>query len=105
MPRNEAVRYKANPLRELYDAAAQGYSIKLACRGCRRVRVLYPHAVWHHFRIKGFSERLRDVPARFKCRVCERRGPHLELVHEEPTDHTLPLPSQQEWKRELRRRR
>jgi hypothetical protein len=105
MWREDGVRYSANPLRELFDAAAQGYSIKLTCGGCRRCKTLSAHAVWHHFGKKGFSEYLRDVPKRFRCRVCGRRKPRMDLVHEEVDDTSLPMPSEQDWKRELRRRR
>lgn len=98
-------RISANPVRELFDACAHGYAIRLTCRGCRRARIFPSAAVWHHFRRKGFSEWLREVPARFRCRVCDRKGPFMDLVHEGPNDVSLPLPSDSEWKRELRRRR
>jgi hypothetical protein len=45
------------------------------------------------------------------CVLClHRRGlkvryPKLELVSEEPTDTSLPMPTELDWKRELRRRR
>jgi hypothetical protein len=105
MWRSDPVRDSANPLRELFDAAVRGYAIRLACRSCGRVVIFSPHAVWHHFRRKGFSERLRDVPRRFRCGGCGRRAPEMDLVHEEPTDTTMPMPSKAEWKRELGRRR
>ena len=101
----QAVRDEPNPTRELFDAAAKGYSIKLTCRGCRRSRTLHSAAVWHHFSSRGFSEWLRDVPKRFRCRVCGRRAPEMDLSYDQPNDTSLPLPSDQEWKRELRRRR
>ena len=103
-PEREA-RDSANPLRELFDAAAQGYTLKLSCRGCGRSRIFHAAAVWRHFDRKGWSPWLRDVAARFRCRVCNRRTPHLELGHDEPTDTSLPLPDRYSWKRELGRRR
>src|SRR5687768_5025835 len=105
MWREERVRTSANPLRELFDAAAKGYAIKLACQGCRRERIFPAAAVWRHFREKGFSEMLRDVPGKFRCRVCDRREPIMDLVHEDPNDASLALPEAHEWKRELSRRR
>lgn len=99
------MRDQANPVRELFDAAAHHYALRVTCKGCRRQRVLSAAAVWWHFQKRGFSEWLRDVPQRFKCTSCELRGPHLDLVREEPTDTSLPLPSELEWKHELRRRR
>jgi hypothetical protein len=42
---------------------------------------------------------------RFRCRACDRKGPDMELVHEEATSTELPMPWESEWKRELRRRR
>jgi hypothetical protein len=105
MWRDGGPRISANPVRDLFDATAHGYAIRLTCRGCRRARIFHAAAVWHLFERKGFADGLRDVPRRFRCRVCDRRGPVLELVHEEPNDSSLPMPSQTEWKRELRRRR
>jgi len=103
--RDEGPRISANPVRDLFDACAHGYAIKLTCRGCHRQRIFNPHAVWWHFRRKGYSEWLRDVPGKFRCRVCERRRPTMDLVHEEPNDPSLPMPNEDEWKRERRRRR
>ena len=105
MWREERVRNSVNPIRELFDAAAHGYAIKLACAGCRRERIFHAAAIWWHFRRKGFSERLRDIPRRFRCRSCDRRDPVMDLVRDAPTDTSLRLPPDQEWKRELSRRR
>ena len=100
-----AARDSANPIRELFDAAAQGYTLKLVCRGCGRSKVIHAAAAWRHFDRKGWSPWLRDVAARFRCRVCDHRSPALELSHDEPTDTSLPLPDHYAWKRELSRRR
>jgi hypothetical protein len=105
MWRETGPRISANPVRDLFDAAAQHYAIKLTCRGCRRVRVLHAAAVWWHFRRRDYSERLRDVPGKFRCRACDRRLPSMDLVHEAPDDTSLPMPDDLDWKRELRRRR
>ena|SRR5688572_19673502 len=98
-------RVSANPLRELFDAAAQGYTLRLTCGGCARVRIFHAAAVWRHFDGKSWSPWLRDVAKRFRCRVCDQRSPRLELDHDEPTDTSLPLPDPYAWKRELSRRR
>lgn len=103
--RPDGLRTSANPVRESFDAAAQGYTLKLSCGGCGRVRVFHAAAVWRHFDRKGWSPWLRDVARRFRCRVCDRRMPRLELGHDEPTDTSLPLPDPYAWKRELSRRR
>jgi hypothetical protein len=99
------VRDLVNPVRDLFDATAHHYALKLTCRHCRRQRIFPAAAVWWHFKRRGFTDRLRDVPQRFRCQSCERRGPTLDLVHEEANDASLPLPSEQDWKHELRRRR
>ena len=99
------MRDSANPVRELFDAAAQGYTLAFTCRGCGRRRVFHAAAVWRHFDRKGWSPWLRDISRHFRCRVCGRRSPSLALGHDEPTDTSLPLPDRYAWKRELGRRR
>ena len=98
-------RYTAFALTDLFDATAQHYELKFTCRGCHRATVFVAAAVWALFDRKGWRDNLRDIPAHFRCRVCDRRNPILELVNEKPTETTLPLPSQERWKREQRRRR
>jgi hypothetical protein len=105
MWREQGPRDSANPVRDVFDAAAHGYNLKLECGGCRRGQVLDAHAVWHLFQRKRWRDLLRDVPARFRCRGCGRKSPRLDLVHDDPTVTDLPMPSEAEWKRELRRRR
>jgi hypothetical protein len=105
MRRDGGTRTSANPIRDLFDACAHGHALRFACRGCRRTRIFAAAAAWHHFRRKGFPERLREVPGRFRCGVCGRHGPSMELVREPPDDHSLPMPTELDLKRELRRRR
>src|SRR5665213_3657160 len=105
MWRERGPRASANPLRELFDAAAQGYNLKLTCWACRRDAVLDAHAAWHLFRRKGWRDLLRDVPARFRCERCGHKPPRLDFVYEDATMTNLPMPTEVEWKRELRRRR
>ena len=101
----------ANPLRTLWDAAVRGYTIKLTCWACRHIVVRHAHALWWHFERKGWNDSFKELQKRCVCRPClkERnqiiRNPRLELVQEEITEEPLPLPSQEEWKRALRRRR
>ena len=87
------LRDSANPLRELFDAAARGYNLKLSCRGCGRVEILDRFAVWGLFQRNGWRDWLRDVPAHFRCRGCDRKGPALDLVYDEPTSTVLPMPN------------
>jgi hypothetical protein len=105
MWREQGPRQSANPIRDLFDAAAHGYNVKLSCGGCRRVEVLNRFAIWWLFRKRGWRDRLADVPARFRCGGCSRKAPRLDLVHEEPTASAFPVPEEREWKHELRRRR
>ena len=105
MWREAGPRTSAIPVRDLFDAAAHGYNLKLACPGCGRAQVLNRFAIWWLFRRRGWRDRLADVPARFRCAECGRKRPSLDLVHAEPTAHSLAAPSEREWKQELRRRR
>lgn len=101
----------AYPLRDLFDAAVRHYAIKLTCIKCQRVTIYNPHALWWLFHRHGWADRFRDVQRRCVCVMClHRRGikvryPKLDLVSEEPTDTSLPMPTELDWKRELRRRR
>ncbi|MFL6846737.1 MAG: hypothetical protein ACJ8ER_17870 [Allosphingosinicella sp.] len=101
----------AYPLKELFDAAARGRTIRLTCRECRHGAVFSSHALWWLFHRKGWVATFEEVRRRFVCLLClHRRGakvrnPEFELVDDAPTDTSLPLPSEIDWKRELRRRR
>jgi hypothetical protein len=101
----------AFPLRDLFDAAARGRSIRLTCPKCGHAAVLSSHALWWRFHRKGWVDTFAAVRKRCLCLLClHRRGakvrnPLLELVDLAPTDTSLPMPSELDWKRELRRRR
>ena len=101
----------AFPLRDLFDAAVRGRSIRLTCPRCGHSAVLSSHALWWLFHRKGWIDTFAAVRKRCLCLLClHRRGrkvrdPELELVDEAPTDTILPMPSELDWKRELRRRR
>ena len=101
----QPVRELANPVRDLFDATAHHVSLKFTCRGCRRTRIFPAASVWWLFRRKGWTDWIRDVPRHFRCRVCDRRHPMLILVNEAANDTSLPMPSELDWKQELRRRR
>jgi hypothetical protein len=104
------LRDSVNPLRDLFDAAVRGHTIKLTCRRCGHVRVLHAHALWWLFHRRGWPDGFRDLQGRSVCTSCREqrrtsRNPKLELVHEEITGEPLPLPPLHEWKREVHRRR
>jgi hypothetical protein len=99
------------PLRDLFDAAARARSIRLTCTKCGHVSVVASHALWWLFRRKGWVDTLREVRRRCLCIMClhrhgqKVRDPRLELVDEPATDTSLLMPSELDWKREVRRRR
>ena len=101
----------AYPLRDLFDAAVRGRSVRLTCRECGHSTVLSSHALWWLFRRKGWRDTFADVRRRCVCLMClhrrrrQVRNPGFELVLDPPTDSSLPLPSEIDWQRELRRRR
>jgi hypothetical protein len=101
----------AYPLRDLFDAAVRGRSVRLTCRTCRRSTLFSSHALWWLFRRKGWRDTFADVRKRCFCLLCLHRDrrkvryPELDLVLAEPTDTSLPMPPEREWKTEVRRRR
>lgn len=101
----------AFPLRDLFDAAVRGRSVRLTCPRCAHSAVLSSHALWWLFRRRGWVDSFGAVRRRCLCLLClhqrgeKVRDPELELVDETPTDTRLPMPSELDWKRELRRRR
>jgi len=107
MTRDRAARHSANPIREVLHAAAHGYNFRLTCRSCGHAEILNRFAVWWLFRENRWRDLIADVPPRFRCGNCGSKRPGLDLVQKEPTTHALTLPAaaEQEWKRELRRRR
>jgi hypothetical protein len=99
------------PLRDLFDMAVRGRAIRLTCTKCGHCSIVSSHALWWLFRRKGWVDTLREVRRRCLCIMClHRRGlkvrdPRLEPADEAPTDAGLPMPSELDWKREVRRRR
>jgi hypothetical protein len=99
------------PLRDLFDAAVRGRSVKLTCRECGHCIVFSSHALWWLFHAKGWRDTFDDVRRRCLCLMClhrrrrKVRNPELELVEDGPTDTSLAMPSEMDWKREVRRRR
>ena len=100
-----------HPLRDLFDAAVRHKSVKLTCTRCGYENSYAAAALWWLFQRKGWADRFEAVRKRFYCGLCRMRlhikvsRPKLELVDEAPKDKTLPMPSELDWKRELRRRR
>ena len=101
----------AFPLRDLFDVAVRGRSIRLTCARCGHSAVMSSHALWWLFRRRCWVDTFREVRGRCICLLClHRRGgkirdPRLELFDGPPTDASLPMPSEIDWKREVRRRR
>ncbi|HEV2817647.1 MAG TPA: hypothetical protein VGW40_10570 [Allosphingosinicella sp.] len=100
-----------HPLRDLFDAAVRHKSVKLTCTRCRHAKTFSAAALWWLFHRKGWQDDFEQVRRRFVCGLClvrlhmRVRSPRLELVDDDPTDESFPLPSELDWKRELRRRR
>jgi len=105
------MRELANPIRDLFDAAVRQRNIRLTCRRCGHSAVLSAHALWWLCEREGWRMELGHVARRCVCSQCLTksrrpvRSPALEAVHAPPTDQSLPLPPESEWKRQLRRRR
>lgn len=101
----------AYPLHDLFDAAVRGRSVRLTCGRCGHGAVFDSHALWWLFHRKGWSDTFREVRRRCLCLMClhrlglKVRDPRFELVDEPPTDSSLPMPTELDWKREMRRRR
>ena len=101
----------AYPLRDLFDAAVRQRTISLACTRCGHTNSFHAAALWWLFQRNGWKDRFADVRRRCVCLDCWRRhglkvrNPRFELVQDPPRDTILPMPSELDWKRELRRRR
>jgi hypothetical protein len=101
----------AYPLRDLFDAAVRHRTVKLTCTRCRHSNSFHAAALWWLFQRNGWKDRFEDMRKRSVCLHCWRRhgvkirNPRFELTEEPPLDVTLAMPSELEWKRELRRRR
>jgi hypothetical protein len=101
----------AYPLRDLFDAALRGRSVRLSVAMSHRA-IFSSHALWWLFHRKDWRDRFEDVRKRCLCLLClhwrgeKVRSPEFELVHQEPTDISLTNQggSEMDWKRELRRR-
>jgi ribosomal protein L37E len=101
----------AYPLRDLFDAAVRHRNVKLTCQRCGHAAIFDGHALWWLFKRRGWADRFPDVQRRMVCTACFYRGSakvraaRLELADEPPTQTRLEMPSELDWKRELRRRR
>lgn len=101
----------AYPLRDLWDAAVRHRTVQLTCRRCRHVNSFSAAALWWLFEKNGWGDGFADVRRRCVCEDCLRRSgervrnPDFRLTLEPPADTRFPMPSELNWKRELRRRR
>lgn len=94
---------------DLWDVGAHHLNLKFTCPRCLHSRVFHAAAVWWLFRQRRWNDRLSEVRQHFVCGVCwaahrvKVRNPQMQIVKD---DHEpLPLPPEDEWKREARRRR
>jgi len=99
------------PLRDLFDVAVRHSAVRLTCTKCGHMTVFSSHALWWLFHRNGWQDRFEEVRKRCICLLCLHqralrvRYPNLEMIDDEPTEKRLPVPSEIDWKRELRRRR
>ncbi|WP_129792586.1 hypothetical protein [Sphingosinicella sp. CPCC 101087] len=101
----------ANPLRDLFDAAARQRRVRITCPRCGHAAIFESAALWWYFHRRAWRHNLASAARRFVCVPCwsDRdelvRATEIELVDQEPTETGLPMPTDLDWKRELRRRR
>jgi hypothetical protein len=91
--------------RDVFEAAARQYSVRVTCTNCQHSLVFDPHELWWHFERKGWDQNFRRCGERFRCSVCLRRSPAFELTRDEPERHRFPMPSPHEWKHAINRYR
>lgn len=99
-----------HPFRDLYDAAIRHSAVRIVCDRCKHTAVLQTAALWQHFSRQGWNDRFEQVRARLFCLPCwyhgaVKRRPSLFFCDDAPTDTRFPMPTNQEWKSEARRRR
>ena len=101
-----AVRVATN----LMEAAAWHTSIEVVCR-CGQRASFDPHGLWWWFKQRGWDDDLSRIARRFWCFKCaERLGrrvrpTRINLVRGCEADIELPMPSDREWKRVVKRMR
>lgn len=101
MPRYDA--QGARVVTNVFEAAAFEYNIKATCLRCGHTNVLNRYAVWWRFERSDWDMRLRPASDRFRCLRCRTKGARLEPVRMMPTTHLLPVPTEADWKRAVRR--
>ena len=103
------MRTEVNPIRDVFDAAVRGHTVKLTCLTCGHVRIFDPHALWWLFHQNGWNDRFPHVRRRAVCTRCLSRNgrkvrqPRLEVSYEPETGKPLPMPPLEKWKAEMRR--
>lgn len=86
----------------LFEAAAFHKKIRATCK-CGHSSVFDPHALWWLFQRKGWDQRLKVLPGRFRCLRCSSGRVRVALVEEPVTIDRLPMPPEHEWKRAVSR--
>lgn len=104
-------RYTSDGLRlptTIFEAAAWHYSIRVSCSRCANASIFDAAGLWWHFHSKCWDEHFAAAPQRFYCMACALGGlprvrpRRLEAVKDKPVI-VLPLPSDRDWKRAVRR--
>lgn len=89
----------------IFECAAYKYNVRAKCRGCGRVSVLQPHALWWRFVRRGWDDDLRRGAAHLRCGTCGGTPATLEPTPDAVTVDALPMPPESEWKRAVNRLR
>lgn len=91
--------------RDIFEAAARQWAVRVTCRSCQHSLIFDPHELWWHFEQKGWDQNFQRCGERFRCSVCRRRSPNFELTRNPPVKNRLAMPSTHEWKRAINRYR
>jgi len=90
-----------------FEAAMWHHGVQVTCH-CTHQGVHDPHGLWWACKCRGWSDRFRDLAARFYCLACHIH--HRQIVRpvsvgptSEDATIILPRPPEREWKRALKR--
>jgi hypothetical protein len=106
--RGNGVDLGYRPPHNLFEAARRHYTIRITCKACKHTRVFDAHALWWLFQRRHWDGYLNQVGRHFFCLKCLSAGkkvklPRVEPVKDEPDGPQPPMPSEGDWKREIRR--